>query len=179
MKIILVTGVIGSGKDYFVEQYKREHPDERVEHLKFATPIVDLASRMFGLNLHDKETYEAWKAIPENRKWMVDIGQSLKAVFGKNIFAKATLDKVEDMVWYGVNTVIVSDFRFPIEFQEFYNRDIEFEIHFTDFKSERYKVAREQVTEGMAIWLLSQGYTNGASWNQFEFKNIIDNYVEE
>lgn len=181
MKLILVTGVIGSGKDYFIEQYKRNHPDENVRHIKFAEPIVDLASRMFNVNLADKQVYESWKAVYENRKWLVDIGQNLKKVFGNNIFAKRALHRVIDMRGNpNIHTCIITDFRFPVEFYEFWNNSLRsFEIHFTDFHSERYKIAPEQVSERMAIWLLEQGAKDGQVWSHLDFKKLIEKYKEE
>ena len=179
MKIILITGVIGSGKDYFAKQYVEQHPNEKVKLLKFAASLRDVTEGMFGIPKGDEAAYEAFKAIPSNRKFMVDLGQNLKRVYGEDFFA----GDVADTIWNDMDccdtkdTYIISDFRFPIEFWTLLNAfPDKLDITFCNFQSDRYTIAPEQVSEQMAIWLLDKGIEDRENIDVRVFAELIKEY---
>lgn len=182
MNIILVCGVIGSGKDYFFQKYKREYPEESVVELKFAEPIVRLAENYFDVSLSDKEEYEKWKAIPENRQFLVEIGQSWKKVFGEDVWSNIVYNKINrsyDSVLDLNTTYIVTDFRFPCEIPDNISQKYSnispycIKIHFCNFVSERYDNKIGQYTEKMAQWVVSKGFDDGMEWSYEEFISLL------
>lgn len=182
MKIILICGVIGSGKDYLAKRYIKDHPQERVKLLKFATSLRDLTEGIYNLPKGDDAAYEAFKAIPENRMFMVRLGENLKRVYGDDFLAFKVIDDIFDNK-ESYDTFIVSDFRFPVEFWSFYKlferNTHRITILFADYHSERYTIAPEQVSERMAIWLKEQGLKDRQEIGGREFAELIDKYEEK
>ena len=179
MKIILLTGVIGSGKDYWAKQYVEQHPNEKVKLLKFAASLRDITEGLYNLPKGDDEVYTEWKSKPENRKFMVALGANLKRVYGDDFFAKT----VADTIWNDMDccdtkdTYIISDFRFPIEFWTLFNAfPDKLDITFCNFQSDRYTIAPEQVSEQMAIWLLDKGIEDRENIDVRVFAELIKEY---
>ena len=173
MKVYLVCGVIGSGKDFFFKKYKRENPKERIEQLVIANSLRLLASKIYGLDLLDNATYEAWKE--QNRQKLVDLGSNLKDIFGEDILTLGVTNKIKDN-----QTYILTDFRFPAEFFSITEtvslKDIT--VVFMNYKSARYCLKPEQVTERMACWLVAQGYKDGQEWDYWQFEKVMKRYKE-
>lgn len=172
MKIILVCGVIGSGKDYFVKQYKLDHPHEDVEEKKFAYPIRLFTGKLVGVNLLNETTYESWKADPKNRQLLVDVGQFMKDATSNDIWAVGVLKQLTED-----KTYIISDFRFPIELRTICAIHSPI-IHFCNYKSNRYTINPNQISEKMACYLVSRGIQNGQEFNCGEFETIIREYEQ-
>lgn len=175
MKIILITGVIGSGKDYLAKQYIKDHPQERVKVLKFAQSLRDVTEGMHNLPKGDDAAYEAFKAIPENREFMVVLGQNLKRVYGENFFAIKVAQDIERLQ-YDYDTFIVTDFRCPIEFWTLTKICTDIEVMFADYHSYRYTLIPEQETEKMAIWLKEKGFKDRQVFTEYEFMCILVGY---
>ena len=97
MKIIMVCGVIGSGKDYFLEQYKKEHPDEDVVEIKFAEPLKAIIGNMYSIDISDKDKYEEWKNKPENRLLLQNLAEGIKDNLSQTIFAKKAVDRMNKL----------------------------------------------------------------------------------
>lgn len=188
MKLILVTGVIGSGKDYYVQKYQEEHPDELVVHMKFAGALRTIAAESFGEELWDDDIYEKWKAIEDNRMFLINLGVSLKKNISEDIFANIL---VKQFLRYAKHittdniTLIISDFRFPIEFEsicchwDLIDRfeEVNVQVVLVDYKSPRYAIKKNQVSELMAIWLIEQGYKHGTVWDEDGFVKVMNEYL--
>lgn len=199
MKIILLTGVIGSGKDFYAEEYTRLNPTEKIKHLHFAGTLRDITEGMFNIPKGDDKAYTEFKSVPENRKFMVDLGQNLKRVYGENFFAEKIANTILNEIGdnkdlevrcIGVDgawvisddsgeaiTYLVSDFRFPVEFWTMYsNFQDKLEIVFCDYHSDRYELRPEQESEQMAIWLLSKGLRDREKISVERFIELMREY---
>lgn len=179
MKIILITGVIGSGKDYWAKQYIKEHPNETVKCLHFIATLRDIIEGLYNLPKGDEEAYTAWKSKPENRSFMVALGREIKRVYGDDFFAERVLDIIcSDAYCSGkIDTYLISDFRFPIEFWTLFNTfPDKLEIIFCNYLSDRYELRPEQVSEQMAIWLLEKGLEDRENIDTRVFAELIKEY---
>lgn len=187
-KIILVCGVIKSGKDYYVDEYRLTHPDEVVIELKFSNYLREIVELVLGIDLKDKEVYEKWKSVPENRQILVDLGFSMKKKSGKNIFSSAVYNEINSLLLSITHntTFIISDFRFPFEKDLINENDnyllwlwFDTYVHFCNYKSEQYNGSIDQHTEYMAQWLCSKGYEHNTHWTLEEFNNLIKEYDDK
>ena len=174
MRLIMLCGVIGSGKDYHAQEYIRTHPEERVKIIRFATPLRNICAKLFNFDANDEGAYEKFKS--ENRKTMVDLGQAMKDEMGQSLFADAVRDYISTYTeeYRDDVTFIIPDFRFPVEFYPMF--DFAPIVIFCNYKSERYEIRPEQVTEQMAIWLVEQGYVNNQTFSTMEFQKIMQKY---
>lgn len=170
MKVILVCGVIGSGKDYFVKKYRKDHPEEIVEEKKFAWPIRQFVGKLVGVNLMNEATYESWKADPKNRQLLVDVGQYMKEATTEDVWAVGVLNQLTED-----KTYIISDFRFPIEFRVICSK-YEAIIHFCNYKSARYTINPNQISERMACFLVSKGIPDNQDFTCSEFDKLINEF---
>lgn len=174
MRLIMLCGVIGSGKDHHAQEYIRTHPNERVEIIRFATPLRNICAKLYNFDATDEVAYEKFKA--ENRRVMVELGQAMKDEMGQSLFADAVRNYIYTYTEEYSNNVtfIIPDFRFPVEFYPMF--DFVPIVIFCNYKSERYELRPEQVTEQMAIWLVGQGYKNGEVFSTYEFEKIMQKY---
>lgn len=159
-QIILVFGVKGSGKDFFVEKYKKELEElpiantfkEQVIVLKFADPLTKLFSDIYGINLSDKILYEDWKL--ENRHLLQNAGTSLKNIFGKDIFGKyveAQIRKYLSINKDKFTTFIITDLRFLDELQPILLlAEIPIKFYFTNYRSPKYSLDDSHESEKLA-----------------------------
>lgn len=170
MKVILVCGVIGSGKDYFVKKYKKDHPEEVVEEKKFAWPIRQFTGKLVGVNLMNEPTYESWKSDPKNRQLLVDVGQYMKEATTEDIWALGVLNQLTED-----KTYIISDFRFPVEYKTICSKH-QATIHFCNYKSARYTINPNQISERMACFLVSKGLEDGQEFTCSEFDKLINEF---
>jgi hypothetical protein len=166
MKIILLCGVIGSGKDYYAKKYIEDNPNENVEILRFAEPIRQIAGYIYGFDHSNEVEYADFKE--KNRNFLIDLGQGMKIAMGYDIFSKILCDKLKNES----KTYIIPDFRFKEEFcalvyffeSKFTPTDDkkhELSVIFCNFKSDRYEIRYNEPTEYMAINFLSCGYNHG------------------
>lgn len=190
MKIILLMGVIGSGKDYYAEQYITQHPKEVVLIRKFATPLKLLVNATVSENLLDLETYEQWKLHLPNREKLVKLAIELKDLFHKRILTQATINllkqDLEDFDYWQPNlTIIFTDCRLLHEIEEIHKlaEDLQasFEIILCNYKSTRYQIIPFHPTEKFAIKLLDDfkndldPYNGPLNITQFVLTNCINN----
>jgi hypothetical protein len=172
MKVLLVTGVIGSGKDFFAHEYKKNHPEENVEIIRFATPLRNICAKLYNFDANDDIAYEKFKI--ENRRFMVELGQSMKDELGQELFAKEVVKKllvreVEDV------TFIIPDFRFPIEYLYMLS-DFDIKVVFCNYHSDKYKIIPDQTSEQMAIWMINNGFRNRQEFYREDFYRILNYY---
>ena len=164
MEIILICGVIGSGKDYVANfvQVPINHK------MKFAKILRGMADNIAGSTL-----YEDWKKEPKNRLFLQKMGDLLKEVYGIDFFAqqvsrdiRCTYDESKKYHF------IISDFRFPYEYETIKKNfpSAKIGIYLADYHSERYDANNDHCSEKMAQKLLK----NGMPTNQ-----IIDNLTFE
>ena len=145
-KVILVCGVIGSGKDYYAQQYIIDNPDERVGIYKLSNKLKDLAELEFG----KIDDYEAFKL--KNREWLQNKADEMKDTYGQTYFAKECFRSIR---FEDYDTIIITDFRFFYEI-EFFNeasdlfRDFDVYWTFCDYHSERYDDKNTHNSEEMA-----------------------------
>lgn len=177
MKIIMVCGVIGSGKDYFLEQYKKEHPDEEVVEIKFAEPLKAIIGNMYSIDVSDKSKYEEWKNKPENRLLLQNLAEGIKDNLSQTIFAKKAVDRMNEYVFSCYNrefiklpTFIISDFRYKEELDVVFNYinytlcsicTYELYVYFTNYISDRYDKTNTHKSEKMAQDMVKDGYETG------------------
>lgn len=159
-QIILVFGVKGSGKDYFVENYKKVFEKlpiantfkEQVIVLKFADPLTKLFSDIYGIDLSDKILYENWKL--ENRHLLQNAGTSLKNIFGKDIFGKyveAQIRKYLSIKKDRFTTFIITDLRFLDELQPILLLpEIQIKFYFANYHSPKYSLDDSHESEKLA-----------------------------
>lgn len=159
-QIILVFGVKGSGKDYFVEKYKENLEKlpiaktfkEEVVVLKFAAPLTILISDMYGIDLSDTLLYEQWKV--ENRHLLQNAGSSLKNMFGKDIFGKyveAQIRKYLSINKGKSTTFIITDLRFLDELQPILLlSESQIRFYFTNYHSPKYSLDDSHESEKLA-----------------------------
>ena len=203
VNIICLVGVIGSGKDYFVETYKKEHPKEGVFEIKIGSTLTKIASNIYGVDLSNKELYEKWKYEGNNRIKLITLAESIKLYLGKNIFATQAVRKIADIIREEesqennkIITFIISDSCFPNDIETvcdtlelFYLNTIsafviygdgtillDRRIHFCNFKSPRYSIKKDQPREQFPIFLIDQGFADGTEWSYEEFTKVIDLY---
>lgn len=159
-EIILVFGVKGSGKDYFVENYKKVFEKlpianackEQIVVLKFAAPLTTLVSDMYGIDLSDTLLYEQWKV--ENRHLLQNAGSSLKNIFGKDIFGKYVEAQVRKYLSINKDkftTFIITDLRFLDELQPILLlSEIQIRFYFTNYRSPKYSLDDSHESEKLA-----------------------------
>lgn len=178
MKVILVAGVIGSGKDHFADEYIKSHPEEDVKVIRFAEPLREIIEDMYGV-VGDL-AYTQWKSVPANRKFMVDLAHAIKKSFGEDFFVRNLIEKynLELAVWFPT-TFIIPDFRFPYEITSLIRRtllsDNWVSVVFCNFHSHRYEIREDQESERMAIWLKDK-LNDGDTIIGGDFLKLISKY---
>lgn len=169
MKITLICGVIGSGKDYTAGKIKIS-PFHR---LKFASILRDMAR-----NIDDWLPYEEWKILPQNRLFLQRQGDLLKEIYGMDFFAQHISRKID--LWSDNGNIkdahfVISDFRFPYEYETIKKNfpKAEIQIYLVDYHSERYDANNDHCSEKMAQKLLK----SGMPINQFIDKLTFEKYL--
>ena len=161
-KVILVCGVIGSGKDYYAQQYIIDNPDERVGIYKLSNKLKDLVELEFG----KIDDYEAFKL--KNREWLQNKADEMKKIYGDTYFAKECFRSIR---FDDYDTIIITDFRFFYELK-FFNEASElfrdFDVYWTlcDYHSERYYDKNTHNSEKMAQFIKNN-------------KNLLLDYEED
>ena len=111
MKITLICGVIGSGKDYTADKIKISP----FHSIKFASIFRDMER-----NIDDSLPYEEWKILPQNRRFLQRQGDLLKEIYGMDFFAQHISRKIDlrsDNGNIKDAHFVISDFRFPCEYE--------------------------------------------------------------
>jgi len=186
--IRLIIGVIGSGKDYAAEQFMLAHPKLEYlipHHIKISEKMVLLAEKVYQADFSTIEKYTEWKKILKNREGLVRLAESAKDIFGEDFWLNHTLVDIDRILQMETSNLLcpifaISDFRFPFEFyrvREYcQQRNINLEIQFVNYKSDRYQLRKDQPGELLAIYLVENGY-NPSIWTPLEFSNILKNYT--
>ena len=136
-KILAINGKKRSGKDHNAKLLKEKLEDNgySVAIISFAYPIKDIIAKTFNISVDDVELYKnesdeyglEIKVYPNNqpsgvikyinmREILQRFGtEAMKPYFGKDVWAKLTYDKIEEM---GCDFSIIPDFRFPEEYRD-------------------------------------------------------------
>lgn len=169
MKITLICGVIGSGKDYAADNIGISP----LYKLKFAGILRGMAYNVAG-----SVPYDEWKILPKNRLFLQKMGDILKEIYGVDYFAqhisrainqRSNNDNSKDAHF------VISDFRFPYEYEtikaNFPNAKIG--IYLADYHSERYDAANDHCSEKMAQKLLKSGMTTNQIIDNLTFEKYL------
>lgn len=197
LNIICLVGVIGSGKDYYVEHYKAEE-GEIVHEIKVGSLMTKIAADVYKTDLSTKQLYEKWKNTEDNREKLITLVESIKKYLGEDIFANQAAEEINEVAWQNMYaktiTCIISDACFPSNIKAIYKgviaqfptnvstipilpiRLANFKIHFCNYKSPRYVIISSQPREKFPIFLINQGFQDGQEWNYEAFKTIIEFY---
>lgn len=126
MKIFLVSGWAGSGKDTFCDYIVKKFAQRYVK-LSFANPLKDIVSRRYLIDRRLLDTQEGKNKkilITKNNFYFETTGRELLINTAKEIrnkddkfFINQTMETINNLD-YDQN-VIISDFRFPLEYEEF------------------------------------------------------------
>ena len=178
MKIIMVNGVIGAGKDTYALRYASEHPEESVHIVKFGKGIVDMCAHICGIDLSDPYTYEQWKSDPQNRLLLQNVGEAAKIVIGEDVWSKKALEYIDRVPNRDNNTFIVTDFRYPVEFNTFYGRYPFVEVAFVDFRSSRYDNTNPHKSEMLAQYMVQRWVEDNTIIKGYRMGGIISEYIK-
>lgn len=170
MKITLICGVIGSGKDYTANQLQIDNWNR----LKFA----DILHNMAFFIIPYRMPYDEWKILPKNRLFLQRQGDLLKEIYGEDFFAQWISEEIikncenEDIE---SKDFVISDFRFPYEYETIKKNfpKAEIQIYLADYHSERYDANNDHCSEKMAQKLLK----SGMPINQFIDKLTFEKYL--
>lgn len=193
VNIIYLVGVIGSGKDYFVETYKKKHPKEEVFEIKIGSTLTKIASYIYGVDLSNKELYEEWKYEESNRVKLVKLSESIKYYLGNNIFVKNAVDNIINKLIVNDKskktlTFIISDSCFPSDISFIYKEidscyhhyrsdyTVDHIVHFCNYKSPKYCLKEDQPREKFPIFLINEGFKDNTEWLYSDFEKIISYY---
>ena len=118
IRLIMLNGPPGSGKDKFVEMYKDIARGEYVKHLKFASDLAIQTSRIHSV---DKETWDTWYSSQElknsfkeelgcsPRQAMIETSYWAKYHAGQDCYSEATAQRVEEAIRQGYRHILISD----------------------------------------------------------------------
>lgn len=180
-KIYAFIGVIGSGKDY--NSNKLLSKIEGSKKLGFSDGVRDFTFDFLGVkNVNpDSEEYSHFKedyhlfSFGKNknlsitgRKLMENAADKMRS-YDPEFWGKEWLKKIEKVMTYTV-TVITPDVRHLEELEKLINvcekNGWEYEIKFTDFKSDRYEI-REHSSEYLAQSIIKAGFSDGDDITNF------------
>lgn len=105
------------------------------------------------------------------REVLVNFAENMKSLVGKDVWVEQTLLKIKRGINKGLDKFVIGDVRFYNEIEALKDlkvyREKEFkdtfklEFIFCNYKSQNYKVNREQISESLAIQYLDKGYKDG------------------
>jgi len=129
-KIIMVSGLKRSGKDYISNIIKNELTKKgyTVDIFAFAKPIKDIITKTLNISLDELDLYKNEKSpisingtiCTDMRKVLQDFGEVMKDTFGKDVWVKAMLNNINNSK---ADIIIISDFRFLIEYESLKSLD--------------------------------------------------------
>ena len=129
-KIIMVSGLKRSGKDYISNIIKNELIKEgyTVDIFAFAKPIKDILTKTLNISLDELDTYKNEKTPividdiehTNMRNVLQDFGKVMKNTFGKDVWSKAMIENINNSK---ADIIIISDFRFLIEYESLKSLD--------------------------------------------------------
>lgn len=178
-KIIFLTGVIGSGKDYNASKYEKMG----YEKLSFADGVRDIAWQCLSWKPSSDEEYIKFKNMKislsnnnqvkseiSGRDLLINIGDGFRDILDSKIWIKLLEKKLNKS---SNDKFVISDCRYPNEILYFFaSHDIE--IKFCNYKSERYTLLDSR-SEWMARKFIELGFQDG---DTIPKGLIIDLYME-
>lgn len=133
IRLIMLNGPAGSGKDKFVEIYTEMVGEDNVKHLKFASDLAVQTRRKAGV---DKETWDKWYASQESknsfkdelgcspRQAMIETSYWTKYYAGQDCYSKATAQRVEEAIRQGYKHILISDLGYQEELEYMCSYDL-------------------------------------------------------
>lgn len=187
-KIILVAGVMGSGKDSFAHWYKDaydlravEGERERCHIMYFGDGLVQLLAAMRKLKMDMRKgtkRYEWWRRFRKVRWQLQTVGDAVRRAYGADFFARRTKEEMLEL-WDEYDTFIISDFRYPAEFEVMLELDAKVYVTLKNFYSDRYTNEDEHKSEKMAQWMLNNGVPTDMMIPSEDFVPILERLKEE
>lgn len=131
--IVLINGKMRSGKDFVGQLLKQELEanGKTVETMSFAGPLKQIMAATFGISLGELDEYKNAKYTityndGEESHYLTDFRTLLqrfgtegaKPVFGDKIWAELGSERAH---YSEADFVIFTDFRFDVEYEEFYD----------------------------------------------------------
>lgn len=172
-KIILLTGVRGSGKDHFAQELKSHY-----ESLGYFCPIIgfsdgvrDYCWKALGWVPEDDFEYEKFKGSKislnvsgkehsfTGREFLTRIGDDVMKDYDPLVWCNVWGRKFDEVIFYhNVKTVcIVNDLRHREEYFEVKRKGVDSIVYFCDYKSHRYEIS-DHPTERLANKLRLVGF---------------------
>lgn len=122
MKIVLLSGWSGAGKDTVGARLVAEHEFKRYA---FADPVKDVAAALYGFDRRLADTQEGKATVvPQRnwlmpagrtvREWVIQVGEDRKKVHGGGIWAQKIAAQILDAPSFR-GRYVLTDWRFPEE----------------------------------------------------------------
>lgn len=159
-KIIGFCGVIGSGKDFAAERYKKEG----YIHVNFAYPLKQILFQTLKVKIEDHKIYELfkdnyWNPITKifpsfNGRDLLQLGNVARKVLYEDIWVDAWEKCIQDY-----EKIVVSDVRYPNEAKKIIS--LGGEIYFCNYKNDiKYNSKIKLESEKMSQELLSKNFSH-------------------
>jgi hypothetical protein len=125
MKVILISGLKRSGKDFSASllREKLESIGKPAAITAFADPLKEIAAKTLGMSIHEfnehKNNYDQLTVDGmDYRTFIQRLGtEAIRGVFGDKVWANSMVNRIKDLEQQGYEYVIIPDFRFYVEFQ--------------------------------------------------------------
>lgn len=190
--MIALVGVIGSGKDYALNELRNEH---RVfEIFDFSDAVREITYKFLGFRPADDNEYTIFKGTSHILKFMTKFGVVETEVTGRKFLENIgiTMRGIDSDFWVNLcskaasnhivanqpNVVLFSAVRYPNEAKAIFKlaKTHKYDVKFimTDFKSDRYEI-RDDDSEKFAQELLRRGASHMDCVND-KVKQLINEY---
>jgi hypothetical protein len=175
-QIVGFCGVIGSGKDYKAESYKKNG----YIHVNFADPLKEIIFKTLKINnIKDHNKYEMfkdnyWNPITKvfpsfTGRDILQLGNICRQILHEDIWVDAWEKSVKDL-----DKVVVSDIRYPNEAKKIIS--LGGEIYFCNYKSMKYNSKTKFESEKMSQELLNKNFSDGENITQ-HFIKMFDHVI--
>ena len=171
VKILVLVGPHGGGKDYYADNSVKE---DNVK-IDFKDKLLELLSIYENLPLTDKQFYEKWKQHPENRRKLQVFGtEVIRNNINKNFWVEQCQLKVINAITNNADLIINRDTRFPNEYMMWltFNENIRVEFKFFNYHNLHVGYSHHS-SELIAQELIKMGYKHGYIITHSNIKEII------
>lgn len=137
MKVILINGPPGSGKDTFADCLKLLLSEEKALFEKFAEPLKsginlkNLLGREVLGPLYEEKDETIKRQIPDARQLYIAVANYIVSKYGKDFFANRVISVAEN---HDLDWLVVSDLGFVEELNAFLKRN--YEVHVVNLMRE-------------------------------------------
>jgi len=171
MEIILLLGVIGSGKTHTANRIISENPQNEYEIINFADALKDIASDILDADMFEEENKcTGWFRTEEDyftgRQFLQRLGASVREHIGERTWIKVWGEKVKKAI-NSRKSVICADCRYVNEVDGakaiFASGFIDTTLKtiFCDYESFRYDATNTHESEKLAQYIKGCGLKDG------------------